>query len=75
MSKVLILGSGGREHAITAFVAKDEKVSKIYCAPGNPGTQKIAKNVSIDIDDNNQVLELIKQYNIDFTIVGPEGPL
>jgi len=75
MSNVLILGSGGREHAITAFVAQDEKVNKIYCAPGNPGTQNIAENISIDINDNNQILELIRKYNIDFTVVGPEGPL
>ena len=75
MSRVLILGSGGREHAIAEFIAKDEKVDKIFCAPGNPGTDKVAENISIDLNNNDQILDLIKNKNIDFTIVGPEGPL
>ena len=75
MSTVLILGSGGREHAIAASIAMDKKVEKIFCAPGNPGTNQIAENISIDLNDNNIILNIIEKNKIDFTIVGPEGPL
>ncbi len=75
MYNVLIIGSGGREHAIAWSIAKDEKVSNVFCAPGNAGTELIAENLNIDISDNNSVLKTIDNYNIDYTIIGPENPL
>ena len=75
MYNVLIIGSGGREHAIAWSIAKDEKVSNVFCAPGNAGTELIAENLNIDISDNNSVLKTIDDYNIDYTIIGPENPL
>ncbi|KXZ39124.1 phosphoribosylamine--glycine ligase [Alkalithermobacter thermoalcaliphilus JW-YL-7 = DSM 7308] len=73
--KVLIIGSGGREHAIAFKFSKDKRVSKIYCAPGNAGTAKIAENVDIAFDDIKLLLDFAKSNNIDLTIVGPEKPL
>ena len=75
MSRVLILGSGGREHAISKSISNDKKVDKIFCAPGNPGTQEIGENVELDINNNIEILEFINSNNISLTIVGPEQPL
>jgi len=75
MKKVLILGSGGREHAIAVSLADDEKVSKIYCAPGNGGTASICENVDLDILNSSNLLKFVEKKNIDLTIVGPEAPL
>ena len=73
--KVLILGSGGREHAIAWSIIKDPQVKKIYCLPGNGGTELIAENVSMDINDFDSILNFVNNNNIDLIIVGPEGPL
>ena len=73
--KVLILGSGGREHAFVWSLMKESNIKKIYCAPGNGGTELIATNVSIDINNPNEVLKFVDDNNIDLTIVGPERPL
>jgi len=75
MYKVLILGSGGREHAIAWSIYKDSKVDTLYCAPGNAGTQTISENVNIDIMNNNEILSFVKKNNINLIIVGPEQPL
>ncbi|MBI44632.1 MAG: phosphoribosylamine--glycine ligase [Candidatus Marinimicrobia bacterium] len=75
MYNVLVLGSGGREHSMVWSLIKDKNISKVFCAPGNAGTESIAKNVSVDLNDNNQILNIIKKYNIDYTVVGPENPL
>lgn len=72
---ILIVGSGGREHAITWSVASSKKAGSIFCAPGNPGTAKIAKNVDIKADDLDGLLEFAKANDIGLTIVGPEVPL
>jgi len=72
---ILVLGSGGREHAFVWSLLKDQKIGKIYCAPGNGGTQDIAKNINLDINSPKQVLNFVKKNNIDLTIVGPEAPL
>jgi len=73
--KIAILGSGGREHAITLFISKSKKIKKIYCLPGNAGTSEIAENIAIDINDFKKVYEFINLNNIDLVIVGPEDPL
>ena len=73
--KVVIIGSGGREHSLCFFLKKSNKVSKIYCLPGNAGTNSIATNVNLDINDFEKIKDFIKENQIDFVIVGPEKPL
>ena len=73
--KVLIVGSGGREHAIAASVAKSGRVDKIYCAPGNAGIGKIAECVPIGAMEFEKLASFAKEEGIDFTIVGMDDPL
>ncbi|MBO6525186.1 MAG: phosphoribosylamine--glycine ligase [Balneolaceae bacterium] len=73
--KVLLLGSGGREHALAWGIAKSPKLDKLYTAPGNPGTAKLGENVALDISDQDAVWEFIQSNNIGLTVVGPEQPL
>lgn len=73
--KVLIVGSGGREHAIAVSVAKSGKVDKIYCAPGNAGIGQIAECVSIGAMEFDKLTDFAKENRIDLTIVGMDDPL
>ena len=73
--KVLIVGSGGREHAIAASVAKSPKVDKIYCAPGNAGIGQIAECVPIGAMEFDKIVNFAKEHAIDLTIVGMDDPL
>lgn len=73
--KVLIIGGGGRCHAIADSLKKSEKVTKIYCAPGNGGIAEIAECVSIPVSDIDALLQFAKENKIDMTIVGPEASL
>ena len=73
--KVLLIGSGGREHAIAHALIKSDKLSSLYVAPGNPGTFQFAQNVDILPDDLNGLLNFAKKNDIDLTFVGPEQPL
>lgn len=75
--KILILGSGGREHALAWKCAQDTRVEKIFVAPGNAGTATEAKceNVALDILDNEQLLAFAQENSIALTLVGPEAPL
>lgn len=73
--KVLIVGSGGREHAIAASVAKSSRVDKIYCAPGNAGIGQIAECVPIGAMEFDKLVEFAKQNAVDLTIVGMDDPL
>ena len=73
--KVLIVGSGGREHAIAASVAKSPKVDKIYCAPGNAGIGLIAECVPIGAMEFEKIVAFAKEKEIDLTIVGMDDPL
>ena len=75
MYNVLVLGSGGREHSMVWSLVQDKDVSKVFCAPGNAGTGSIAKNLSVDLNNNQQILSIIREHSIDYTIVGPENPL
>jgi len=70
-----IIGSGGREHAICSSIAKSKKVKKIFCFPGNAGTEYIAKNVSLDLSNFNELKNFILKEKIELIIVGPEQPL
>ena len=73
--KIAILGSGGREHALAVQILKSPKIKKLFCIPGNAGTEKIAENINIDINNFNKIYEFIVSLNIDLIIVGPEKPL
>ena len=73
--KVVVIGSGGREHALCCALLNSPKVSKIYCIPGNAGTNDIAENVDIDPSDFRKLEVFIKEKNIDQVIIGPEKPL
>jgi len=70
-----IIGSGGREHAITFSLSKSKKIKKIFCIPGNAGTEDIATNIRIDINDFKKIKEEVNKNKIDLLIVGPEQPL
>ncbi|RKD29035.1 phosphoribosylamine--glycine ligase [Thermohalobacter berrensis] len=73
--KVLVIGSGAREHAIVWKIAQSERVSKIYCAPGNGGISQIAECVNIKAEDIDTLLAFALKEEIDLTVVGPEAPL
>ncbi len=73
--KVLIVGSGGREHALTWKIAQSDRLTKLYCAPGNAGTAAIAENVNIGAEDLPGLLDFARQQSINLTIIGPEDPL
>ncbi len=73
--KILVIGSGGREHALVWKIAQSPLVEKLYCAPGNPGIGLLAENVAIGVDDLPGLLAFARRENIDLTVVGPEIPL
>jgi phosphoribosylamine--glycine ligase len=73
--KVLLIGSGGREHALAAALNRDTTLEELHVAPGNPGIAEIALCHPIDIDDNKAIVELAKKLAIDLVVVGPEKPL
>ena len=73
--KILVVGSGGREHALSWSIARSPKCEKLYCAPGNGGISEIARLVDIKADDVPGLLEFAKREKIDFTVVGPEATL
>ena len=72
---VLIVGSGGREHAIALKVAESKRADKIYAAPGNAGIAEVAECVNISVMDFPALIEFAKEKNVDFVIVGPDDPL
>ena len=73
--KILVIGSGGREHAICWSILKSPKVSKIFCAPGNAGIDSIVNTVDIKSDNIDALLAFAINEKVDLTIVGPEQPL
>lgn len=73
--KILVIGSGGREHALVWKIAQSKKVKKIYCAPGNPGISDYAQNVPIEVTQFDKLVQFAKDEAIDLTFVGPEIPL
>ena len=72
---VLVLGSGGREHAFTWKIAQSANLTKLYVAPGNAGTQSIAENVAIGVNDFEAIKTLVLEKSIELVVVGPEEPL
>jgi len=73
--RLLVIGGGGREHALTWKLAQSDRVSKIYCTPGNAGTAQLAENVAIGPTELDRLIDLARQQQIDLTVVGPEAPL
>ncbi len=72
---VLLIGGGGREHTIAWKISQSEKLNKLYCAPGNPGTAVYGENVQLDASDFESVYRFVSQHQIELVIVGPEAPL
>ena len=73
--KILLLGSGGREHALAWKIAQSERVEKLYVAPGNAGTAQCGENVAIKADDFEALKQFVAEKGIDMVVVGPEDPL
>ena len=73
--KVLVIGSSGREAAITYALNKSSKVDELYCLPGNPGMGEIATLIEGSVEDLDFILKTVEELNIDFTVIGPEVPL
>ena len=73
--KLLLLGSGGREHALAWKIAQSEKIEKLYIAPGNAGTAKVGENVNLKADDFEGVAQFVIDHQVDMVVVGPEDPL
>jgi len=73
--KVLVVGSGGREHCLVWKIAQSKKVKEIFCAPGNGGTESLSHNINIAADDIRALVDFAQQKSIDLTVVGPEVPL
>lgn len=73
--KILLLGSGGREHALAWKIVQSPKVSQLFIAPGNAGTMQVGKNVDIKADDFDGIAQFVLDYEVDMVVVGPEDPL
>lgn len=73
--RVLVIGSGGREHALAWKIAQSPLVKKIYCAPGNAGTANVAENIDISSDNIDALIQFATITGVGLTIVGPEQPL
>ncbi len=73
--RILVVGGGGREHAIVWALGKEDPGAALYCAPGNPGTAEFATNLAIDATDIDRLADAADAHGIDLTIVGPEAPL
>ena len=72
---VLIIGSGGREHAMAWKVAQSPRLTKLYIAPGNPGTAECGENVLLEVTNHADIVRFCKEKQIDLVMVGPETPL
>ena len=72
---VLLIGSGGREHAIAWKLAQSKNLGRLYIAPGNPGTARCGKNIPIGVSDTDKLVDFARQNNIALVVVGPEDPL
>lgn len=73
--KILLLGSGGREHALAWKIAQSPKVSQLFIAPGNAGTMQVGKNVDVKADNFDGIAQFVLDYEVDMVVVGPEDPL
>ena len=73
--KVLLIGSGGREHALALKISESLQLTKLYITPGNPGTAKTGENIEMDLTDHPQIVEFCKFNKINLVVIGPEQPL
>ena len=73
--KILVIGGGGREHALVWKLKQSSSVDRIFCAPGNAGTAEIAENIAVSATDLPQLLRFAKQNDVELTVVGPDDPL
>ncbi|MDW7668808.1 MAG: phosphoribosylamine--glycine ligase, partial [Bacillota bacterium] len=73
--KVLVVGSGGREHVLCWKLAQSSKISKLYCIPGNGGIESVAECIDIKSDNLNEIVNFSIKKNIDLAVIGPEAPL
>ena len=73
--RVLIIGSGGREHALALSISLSEHVEQVFCCPGNPGISQIAQCSPIEVNDFSGLADFARQNKIDLTIIGPDEPL
>lgn len=73
--RILVIGSGGREHALTWKLRQSPQADQIFCAPGNAGTAEIAQNVAIQVSDFTTLVRFAKENHVDLTVVGPDDPL
>src|SRR5262249_9346499 len=73
--KVLVIGKGGREHALVWKLAQSSRVTQVFCAPGNAGTAIDGVNVPIDVNEFDHLIRFAKKENVGLTVVGPEDPL
>jgi phosphoribosylamine--glycine ligase len=73
--RVLVLGGGGREHALAWKIAQSPRLSGLWCAPGNPGTARLAHNLALQPADSAEVLAAARGHRVDLVVVGPEAPL
>src|ERR1700743_714538 len=75
LMKILLLGSGGREHALAWKIAASPLLTKLWCAPGNAGIAREAECVALDVADHTAVIAFCRRESVDLVVVGPETPL
>ncbi|MCA9860154.1 MAG: phosphoribosylamine--glycine ligase, partial [Thermomicrobiales bacterium] len=73
--KILVVGSGSREHALCWKLAQSPAVHELFCTPGNPGTNEVARNLPFKVNDLDRIVDAVQELKIDFVVVGPEEPL
>ncbi|MDO8631583.1 MAG: phosphoribosylamine--glycine ligase [Phycisphaerales bacterium] len=73
--RVLVIGSGGREHALAAALARSARAEQVFCAPGNAGTAEVGENIPVAVEDHEALVQLAREREIGLTVIGPEGPL
>jgi phosphoribosylamine--glycine ligase len=73
--RVMVIGSGGREHALAFVLARSPRVERVLCAPGNAGTAVVGENISVEVDDQDALVAAARDHSVDLTVVGPEAPL
>jgi phosphoribosylamine---glycine ligase len=72
---IAVIGSGGREHALVWKLRQSPTPGKLICIPGNPGMEKLAENIPVNLDNYDAIIDILKQYGIDLAVIGPEAPL
>ena len=73
--RVLVIGGGGREHALCLGLNNSPKISQIFCSPGNAGTAMFARNVDLSVGGNSSIVDFCQQESVSLVVVGPEAPL